>query len=660
MNAQAKFDLPKVPAGKPFTVRLMLAIGGPEQSVSKRSPLNISLVLDHSGSMSGGKLANVKEATRLLVNQLAKDDVFSLTIFDDKVKRLIKPVKICEARDLESVISGIRSGGSTYLSGGYEAGCAMAAENKGYGCVTRVMLLTDGLANVGIQYPEQFAAYAEKMQKEGIATTTIGVGDDYDEFLLGRIAEHGGGGSYFIETPNDAPAVFTEEFGCLLALSATDCKVRFLPDFEGIRFDQLNTYKIGDDGAYLLGDVYGGKNKTLVLELELPPFDAAGEITVGRFDIAYRDATKADAGTKSMSVPVALYAIPMSQFVGITPDNEVILAACFLMVARAKTESISLADKGRYAEAADLLDKYVKALKALGMTDGALMNELRQLERRSRELRERGKDFFTVNERKRMYYESGMMSKCRMANYYAMMNRREDPETERAQRFTCYNHSGHIWAEIGNEKCLIDTGTLTSFGEISELLLCGQRFCLQPDYLGHDVSELGKLVGTRISALIGVDILNKFDTVIDIAEGTVAFVGKSIPFHGVPIPTRYFQGIPIVRCMVGNQEFDLFLDSGAKLSFLDPSISSTYERIGEDTDFFPGFGEFRTDTYRVPLVIGAESLELGVGVLPGILQMTLLLAKANGIIGSALFNEFAVCLSAREGGVTIKKHLDGL
>lgn len=428
MNAQVKFDFPKVPVGKPFTVRLMLAIEGQEQPKKERMPLNLALVLDRSGSMRGQKLSNVKEATTLLISQLAKDDVLSLAIFDDKVKRLIAPVRIGEAHDLKAIISGIRSGGSTFLSGGYEAGCAMACEKKGEGYISRVMLLTDGCANIGIQDPEQLATFAAKMQKQGIASTTIGVGDDYDETLLGRIAEYGGGGAYFIETPEDAQGVFTEELGCLQALSATDCEVRFVSDIAEIRFDQLNTYKVSGGGAFLIGDVYGGQKKTLLLELELPQLEAIGDITVGRFDIAYRDTTNTDAEMKSMNIPVVLAVIPVYEFVGTPPDHEVTLASCFLMVARAKAESISLADEGRYTEAAELLDQYVSALKTLGMTDNVLLEELRQLERRSRELRERGEDFYTVNERKRMYYEADMMSKSRMANYNAMLNRREDDE----------------------------------------------------------------------------------------------------------------------------------------------------------------------------------------------------------------------------------------
>ncbi|HOI16004.1 MAG TPA: VWA domain-containing protein [Geobacteraceae bacterium] len=659
MNTQAKFDFPKVPAGKPFSVRLMLSIEGQEQPGKKRSPLNLSLVLDRSGSMQGEKLANVKEATRLLVNQLAKDDIFSLVIFDDKVKKLIAPVKIGDAHELESVISGIRAGGSTFLSGGYEAGCALAGENTGEGYVSRVMLLTDGLANVGLQDPERLAAYAGTMQKEGITTTTIGVGDDYAESLLGGIAEYGGGGSYFIETPDDAPRVFVEELGCLMALSATDCEVRFVSETEGVRFGQLNSYKVGEGGAFLLGDVYGGQKKKLMLELELPGLVTEEEVRIGRFELSYRDTMMGQAETKSVSLPVTLSVIPADKFVGIDPDLEVTLEASFLVVARAKAESLALADKGQYSKAADLLDKYVSDLKRLDLADAALLEELYLLESRARELRERGKDFFTANERKRMFHEADMMSKSRLANYQAMMSRRvgtDDETEERAQRFPCYRHNGHILAEIGADRCLIDTGALKSFGDGGQLALGGKTYRLQKEYFGHDVEEICRIIGTRISALLGADILKTFDTVIDLAAGEVIFSTKPLTFPGTRIPARYFQGIPVVSCEVGNREAALFLDSGAKLSFLDETIAARYPRLGEDTDFFPGFGEFKTDVYRVPVKTGNEHFELSVGVLPTTLQMALSLASAVGVIGSALFDEYAVCLSAGAGGVTLRKH----
>jgi len=369
------------------------------------------------------------------------------------------------------------------------------------------------------------------------------------------------------------------------------------------------------------------------------------------------------AETVSVTLPVTISVIPASEFNNTAPDHEVTLEACFLVVARAKAESLAFADKGQYSKAADLLDKYVSDLKRLDLADAALLEELYLLESRARELRERGRDFYTANERKRMFHEADMMSKSRLANYQAMMNRRvgTDGETEeRAQRFPCYRHNGHILAEIGADRCLIDTGALKSFGDAGHLTLCGKTFHLQKEYFGHGVAEIGGLIGTRISALIGADILNSFDTVIDLAAGEVIFSTTPLPFRGGSIPARYFQGIPVVTCEVGSREVALFLDSGAKLSFLDAAISSQYPCIGEDTDFFPGFGEFKTDVYRVPVKTGNEHFELSVGVLPTTLQMALSLASAAGVIGSALFDEYAVCLSAGTGVVTLRRHASRL
>jgi Ca-activated chloride channel homolog len=129
MKVTTRFDYPKIQAEKAFNLRLMLAIEGDEQPDQQRSPLNLALVLDHSGSMSGPKLRNVKEATKLLVNTLHRDDIFSLTIFDDNVTRLIPPVRIGDAHNLTRTIDAIHSGGSTYLSGGFKQGCLFATEN---------------------------------------------------------------------------------------------------------------------------------------------------------------------------------------------------------------------------------------------------------------------------------------------------------------------------------------------------------------------------------------------------------------------------------------------------------------------------------------------------------------------------------------------------
>lgn len=261
MKIRAKLDYPKIPENQPFTVRLMVTIlplSG-QKLEKKRSPLNLGVVLDHSGSMSGQKLEYVKGATKILMRQLGREDIFSLTLFETEVTPLIRPVKMGAGNGhLEMIVDRIHAAQTTNLSGGYFQGRNFVREYMNKKTVNRIILLTDGLANVGITDPERLCILAAKNREEDISTTTIGVGEDYDEVLLGKMAESGGGATYYIENPDDAPGVFKEELGYLLDLAAQDVQLYFQPGTDQIQPEQLNTYPMMKDGAYYLGDLYSG------------------------------------------------------------------------------------------------------------------------------------------------------------------------------------------------------------------------------------------------------------------------------------------------------------------------------------------------------------------------------------------------------------------
>jgi hypothetical protein len=226
----------------------------------------------------------------------------------------------------------------------------------------------------------------------------------------------------------------------------------------------------------------------------------------------------------------------------------------------------------------------------------------------------------------------------------------------KCESYDCYCHNGHILAEINSERCLIDSGAIQSLGVTQSLILAKNSYALQHDFVGHDVNTIGRLVGTQISVLIGADILNTLNTVIDLAAGKMMISRNLLPFHGLQISTRYLYGIPIISCFIADQQIDLILDSGSKLSYLDSTIALKYPRVGENIDFFIGFGEFRTEVYQAPVRIAGFQFNHSVGVLPKPLQNTLSLFQANGIIGVDLFDEFAVSLSSGTGGVMLKHH----
>ena len=425
MKNNYAFDYGRIPEGVNFNTRLMVKLTADTNTKEVGKPLNIAVVLDRSGSMQGEPLHYVKMATKVLANQLNPDDRFSLTMYDSSIDTLIKPTLIRDMRSLDSVIDTIVAGGMTCLSGGYEKGCYDAKEYVSKDTITRVMLLTDGLANEGITDPDQLAQLASIQKKNGITTSTIGVGEGYDEFLLGRMAEYGGGSTYFIEDPDNAPSVFKEELGYLKSMAASQLLLTFKPKEKGLKFEQLNTYKKNTDESYLLGDFFSGQSKSILFEVALPPMTLGENICIGAVEIKYSNTAGDEITDESISMPITIDVVPEKIFHNEVPNKDVTLEAAFLLVARAKAESISLADNRKYDDAAELLDNYASLISNLNLDNDQLKDEVSDLRYRAQNMRQFKDDFYTAKENKRMFYESDKMAKSEMISYERMKTRRK-------------------------------------------------------------------------------------------------------------------------------------------------------------------------------------------------------------------------------------------
>ena len=426
MKNSSAFDYGRIPEGVKFNTRLMVGLTADTNTKEIGKPLNVAVVLDRSGSMNGEPLHYVKMATKVLANQLNPDDRFSLTMYDSSIDTLIKPTLMQDIRSLDAVIDTIEAGGMTFLSGGYEKGCQDAKEYVSKDTITRVMLLTDGLANEGITNPEQLAQLASIQKKNGITTSTIGVGEGYDEFLLGRMAEYGGGSTYFIEDPDNAPSVFKEELGYLKSMAASQVSLTFKPKEQGLTFEQLNTYKKNTNESYSLGDFFSGQSKSILFEMGLPPMPLGENTHIGDVEITYRSTTGDEITDESISMPITIDVVSEKIFQNEVPNKDVTLEAAFLLVARAKAESISLADNGKYDDAAEILDNYASLISNLNLENEQLNNEVSDLRSRAQNMRQFRDDFYTVREKKRMFYESDKMAKSEMISYQKMKGRRKD------------------------------------------------------------------------------------------------------------------------------------------------------------------------------------------------------------------------------------------
>ncbi|WP_036633315.1 vWA domain-containing protein, partial [Paenibacillus alginolyticus] len=172
---------------------LLLEIKGTTGSRSDRAPMNISLVMDRSGSMSGAPLAYSKKACQFVTNQMSQEDQLSLVTFDDEVLTVFVPQNVTHKDVMKQKIETIQAGGCTNLSGGMLQGIQYVVQGKSDGSVNRVLLLSDGHANEGIKDRTKLQSIAKEFHNLGIGITTMGVGDGFDEDLMEGIADHGGG-----------------------------------------------------------------------------------------------------------------------------------------------------------------------------------------------------------------------------------------------------------------------------------------------------------------------------------------------------------------------------------------------------------------------------------------------------------------------------------
>ncbi len=209
---------------------------------SKRLPLNISLVLDRSGSMSGDKIEYVRRAASFVVDNLQPEDILSIVSYDDKVEVEYPSSQVLNKELIKNKIRNLTDRGSTNLSGGMMEGFKQVKSTYKSGYVNRVLLLSDGLANAGVTYPALLRnMVTEKVRTDGISLSTFGVGADFNEDLMTSLAENGSGNYYFIESPDKIPAIFDQELKGLLSVVAQNMDLELvLP--EGVQVDKVFGY----------------------------------------------------------------------------------------------------------------------------------------------------------------------------------------------------------------------------------------------------------------------------------------------------------------------------------------------------------------------------------------------------------------------------------
>jgi Ca-activated chloride channel family protein len=336
-------------------------------------PANFSLVLDRSGSMDGEKMEHLKEAVGYVVDHLNDGDAVAVTIFDDQVETVVPGQTMRDRAGIKAKIAKVIPRGGTQISDGLRAGLAEAKKNYSTDRVNRILLLTDGQT-----WDDEDACLrlAEEAGKQGIAITTIGIGEEWNEKLLLDIADKSRGNSHWIQNPIAILDAFRQEVEGMQSVAAVNVKLtsRMSPGVKATKAyttvpmiaDVSRKAVMGQGVAIDLGGLDGKRGQAVLIEASVPA-QKAGAFRLGQVEVTY---DVPSMGLKGQSVKADL-SVNFTQDaaaagkVNAEVMNLVEKVSAFKLQTRALTE----AEAGNIAAATQKLQAAATVLLNLGEDD---------------------------------------------------------------------------------------------------------------------------------------------------------------------------------------------------------------------------------------------------------------------------------------------------
>jgi Ca-activated chloride channel homolog len=350
----------------------------PATAAATRPRVNVSFVLDRSGSMGGAnKFGLAAGAVRDGIERLAATDRFSVVVYDTEID-VVAPGAIASSEARRAALRALeRIGprGGTDLGGGWLRGAEQVAAALDPEAVNRVLLLTDGLANHGMTDPTELARHASELRARGVSTSTFGVGQDFDERLLGGMADTGGGAFRFIGRADEIAGAIGSEVGELLEVTARGTQLRVAGP-EGIRIECLSSFPVEGrpKGAVVhVGDLVSDQVVSLVLRLGFPLGDVGRDVGV-ELALADRDGRLDDSTTLTWSFADGEANDRQ------TRDRDVDRVVARTYADRALKEAVDLNRRGQWDEARALLQGVARRVRSYAGHDEVLRGIVAELE----------------------------------------------------------------------------------------------------------------------------------------------------------------------------------------------------------------------------------------------------------------------------------------
>ena len=369
MNVKALLDVDMVALEAADKVTLMLDLTAPANPAQSTRPGQaIQVVLDRSGSMEGQPLDAAKGSLLKLVSRLAPQDAFGLVAFDDAAL-VIVPTRTMADHHMPSLRKSIRdlqTGGSTDISAGYLMGLRELTRVQATGGST-LLLISDGHANAGEQDPKFFQEVSTKSATEKVTTSTIGLGNGYDETVLEALAQGGGGAHRFAGSIDEAVGAIAAEVDDLLDKTIVNAVLRVTPTSAmsgapAIEIVQrLPYWKDGETFVVQLGDLYSGENRRFIIDLDVPGIASLGLCKIADITIEYLDL--AQRQEISVTMPVNVNVVPGDVAAGRIADPIVRAERLILEAQTAKSLAVDELLNGKIKEASSRLKGAASSLR---------------------------------------------------------------------------------------------------------------------------------------------------------------------------------------------------------------------------------------------------------------------------------------------------------
>ncbi|OTQ72043.1 hypothetical protein B6D17_02655 [Gilliamella apis] len=342
--------------GNPETNYLKVSLSGQKIDNSKRVPINLAIVIDKSSSMGGDRIEKAREAAIFAVNLLNENDTLSIVAYDSEAKVIVPASKVKNKQKLIQVINeNVVANGGTALFAGLSKGIKQVETQLTKDKVNRIILLSDGQANVGPSSVNELSELAIIAAKKNISITTIGIGSDYNELLMSSIASYSDGNHVFVNKSTELENVFVHEFSDVMSTIAQDVviTIQLKDGVKPVRLLGRDGVIKGNKVTVKMNQLFSNQEKYVLLEV-IPDEGKVGQSkTLAEIDLKYDNllVNKAEHETQLVSVAYT----DNQKLVQNSIIQDVLAESEIQKVTIANEKALELYNQGMQAEAEKIL-----------------------------------------------------------------------------------------------------------------------------------------------------------------------------------------------------------------------------------------------------------------------------------------------------------------